>query len=206
MTQQQKSADTFDILLDLKNILCKGNLKPKRLHVMIPLIMLKKLTLYGATVWGAGAFTRELSSKHTRAPSSFPTFLSFRPSLCLLLSLLFSALEDWDKFPVTSPVQILIHSVAQCWISGMCHCAHFFWDCFDFSFPLVFVAVAVILRRDLTLPRLTAVSQEYFLNSNTPDLWSGDNTAVYFSNLLFVLHTNRKCTLSAKNYVPLKDI
>lgn len=147
-----------------------------------------------------------LASTHRHLPLFPLSFLSFRPSLCLLLSLLFSALEDWDKFPVTSPVQILIHSVAQCWISGMYHCAHFFWDCSDFSFPLVFVAVAVILRRALTLSRLTAVSQEYFLNSNTPDLGSGDNTAVYFSNLLFVSHTNRKCTLSAKNYVPLKDL
>lgn len=33
-----------------------------------------------------------------------------------------------------------------------------------------FVAVAVILSRDLTLPRLTAISQEYFLNNNTPYL------------------------------------
>lgn len=176
---------------------------------MIPLIMLKKLTLYGQQSEEQVLLLENcLVSTHGRAPSSFPTFsfpfpFPFLPSLPLpppFPSLLCTG------GAVTSPVQILIHSVAQCWISGMYHCAHFFWDCSDFSFPLVFVAIAVILRRDLTLPRLTAISQEYFLNSNTPDLGSGDNTVVYFSNLLFVLHTNRKCTLSAKYYVPLKDI
>lgn len=182
MTQQQKSADKFDILLDLKNILCKETLKPKRLHDMIPLIMLKKLTLYGATVWRGGAFTRELSSKHTRAPSSFPIFfpfpfLSFCPSLppplpSLLCSGGLRQVPSNESSPDSNSFcgPVLDHRhVPLC---------SFFCDCSDFSFPLVFVAVAVILRRDLTLPRWPPSPKSTFLTA-TLHILGQETTQLY---------------------------
>lgn len=191
MTQQQKSADTFDILLDLKNILCKETLKPKRLHAMIPLIMFKKLTLYGATVWRAGAFTRELSGKHTKALPS--PFLSFCPSPCLFLSPLFSAVENWDKFPLTSPVQILIHSVAQCWITGLYHCAHFllwllWWEEISHcpGWP--------------PSPKSTFLTATlHILGQVTTQLYTFLTCYLFYIQIENVLYQQ-------KNYVPLKDI
>lgn len=179
MTQQQKSADTFDILLDLKNILCKETVKPKRLHAMIPLIMFKKLTLYGATVWRAGAITRELSGKHTKAPSfSFPFFLSL-PLPPPFPSILCSG--ELRQVPTNEPSPdsnsfcgpVLDHRhVPLCTFSSvtaMTFLSHWF------------LSLLLLFWEEISHCPGWPPSPEYFLNSNTPYLGSGDNTAICFT-------------------------